>query len=255
VPAAPEIRRRIVVLALLVAAVVALAASDTVHGWIEQLSTLAAEMIAAYPRLGIAVFVVASILSAMLAFFSTALVVPVAIYAWGEGTTLALLWLSWFIGGCFSYAIGRTLGRRIAGWLIGAKTIEYYGSRLSAHAGFLTILLAQLALPSEVPGYVLGTLRYRFVVYLAALAIGELPYALGTVYLGESFLQREYGLLIAIGLTGIALSVLAFVHLHRRIERPAPDPAAHEGRVRFGQSSCASNGIRQRPRSGPALMP
>lgn len=226
----PQTRRRVAVLALLIALAVALAASDTVHGWIEQLLRLAADVIGAYPRLGVAVFVVASILSAMLAFFSTAIVVPVAIYAWGEAATTLLLWVSWLVGGCCSYAIGRTLGRRIAGWLISRETIDYYGSRLSAKAGFFTILLFQLALPSEVPGYVLGTLRYRFFVYLPALALGELPYAIGTVYLGESFLQRNYALLIAIGVAGIALSILAFIHLHRRIEGRTPSrrPRARE---------------------------
>lgn len=233
-PKISQTSRRVIVLVLAVALAVVLAASDTVHGFIERLLELAADVIAAYPRIGVGVFVVASILSAMLAFFSTAIVVPVAIYAWGEEATVVLLWASWLIGGCCSYFIGHTLGRRIAGWLVPAETIDYYGSRLSARAGFFTILLFQLALPSEVPGYVLGTLRYRFTVYLAALTIGELPFALGTVYLGESFLERNYGLLIVIGLAGIALSVLAFIHLQRRIETPEtpPGPVPNNPRTR-----------------------
>lgn len=237
-PSPPETRRRALALALLAALIIALAASDAVHGWIVSVSHAAANVISAHPLLGIAVFVGASILSAMVAFFSTAIVVPVAIYAWGEPATVLLLWLSWLVGGCFGYAIGRTLGRRVAGWLVSPRTLEHYGARLSARAGFFTILLFQLALPSEIPSYVLGTLRYRFVVYLGALALGELPFALGTVYLGESFLQRNFALLIAIGLAGVTLSVLALVHLHRRIDAPAREEPSASRAPRAGIAPC-----------------
>jgi uncharacterized membrane protein YdjX (TVP38/TMEM64 family) len=56
----------------------------------------------------------------------------------------------------------------------------------------------------------LGTLRYRFWPYLAALGIVELPYALGTVYLGASFLEREGIRLIFVGVVAILVSVLAY---------------------------------------------
>jgi uncharacterized membrane protein YdjX (TVP38/TMEM64 family) len=82
---------------------------------------------------------------------------------------------------------------------------------------FPTVLLFQLALPSEVPGYVLGTLRYPFWRYLAALAIAELPFAIGATYLGWSFLRGSYLLLLAAGAVGIALSALALHHFHARI--------------------------------------
>ena len=68
--------------------------------------------------LGKLVFVLVSALSAMLAFFSSAVVVPVAVYAWGNATTLALLWGAWLLGGIGSYVVGRTLGRRVAAWAI-----------------------------------------------------------------------------------------------------------------------------------------
>jgi hypothetical protein len=48
------------------------------------------------------------------------------------------------------------------------------------------------------------------------MSLGELPFAIGAVYLGESFLTRQYALLIAIGLTGIAFNWAMF----RRAGRP-----------------------------------
>jgi len=72
------------------------------------------------------------------------------------------------------------------------------------------VLLFQLAVPSEIPGYVLGLAGCRFRTYAAAMALGELPFAIGAVYLGESFLQRNYVLLLAIGISGAALSWMVF---------------------------------------------
>jgi uncharacterized membrane protein YdjX (TVP38/TMEM64 family) len=102
-------------------------------------------------------------------------------------------------------------------WFVSRERVEYYSKRISSEAGFFTVLLFQIALPSEIPGYVLGTVKYRFPVYLAVLAIAELPFAIGAVYLGEGFVTRNYLLLIGIGIAGITFSALAFHHLHRRL--------------------------------------
>jgi len=210
-------RRRIWILALLLAAATGLAASDATHAVLREGFEQARAIILAHATLGKLVFVLVSALSAMLAFFSSAVVVPVAVYAWGNATTLALLWGAWLLGGIGSYVVGRTLGRRVAAWAISPARLAYYAERIGDRAGFPMIVLFQLALPSEIPGYVLGTVRCRFGVYLAALALAELPFAIGAVYLGQSFVRGDYLLLVALGAAGIVLSAVAFRHLHRRI--------------------------------------
>ncbi|HEY0590369.1 MAG TPA: TVP38/TMEM64 family protein, partial [Thermoanaerobaculia bacterium] len=65
--------------------------------------------------------------------------------------------------------------------------------------------------------YVLGTLRYPFARYLAALAIAELPFAVGAIYLGWTFLRGSYILLLIAGTAGIAISAAALHHFHARI--------------------------------------
>jgi uncharacterized membrane protein YdjX (TVP38/TMEM64 family) len=79
------------------------------------------------------------------------------------------------------------------------------------------VLLLQLALPSEIPGYLLGLLRYRFWRYIAALALAELPYALATVYIGASFIERRTYALVAVGIAVAAFAGWALHTLHRRI--------------------------------------
>ena len=59
-------------------------------------------------------------LSAMLAFFSSVVVVPVASHQWGPVATVALLWMGWLLGGTMAYAIGRFLGSRVVRQVVSA---------------------------------------------------------------------------------------------------------------------------------------
>ncbi len=217
VVSAKQTRRRAIELAAVIVFAVALMALDPLHDAVAQILDRATALIAVHPLVGKLIFVVASALSAILAFFSSAIVVPAAVLAWGPRTTLLLLWVSWLAGGCCTYAIGRTLGGRIAAWLVSPDRLAYYANRVSRTASLGTVILFQIALPSEIPGYALGTVKYSFPRYLAALAIAELPYAVGAVYLGDSFVHRNYALLLAIGVAGIAASVATLRALHRRV--------------------------------------
>ena len=63
----------------------------------------------------------------------------------------------------------------------------------------------------------LGLLRYSFAKYVTALGLAELPYAIATVYLGVSFLERRTFLFVVLGIAVGALSLLAFRVLQRRL--------------------------------------
>lgn len=210
--------RRLVVLLLLVALLIVAAALDPVHDAISHALESARPIIRHHDVLGLALFVVLSATSAIVFFFSTAVIVPVAVYAWGKPTTILLLWGSWLLGAAVSYAIGRHPGRRLAKWVV-QRDVATYEKKISAKANFPLVLLFQLAVPSEIPGYVLGALRYHFGRYLGACAIAEALFAVGAVYLGDTFVRRQYVPLIAIAVGGVILSAAALYFLHKRIER------------------------------------
>lgn len=156
-----------------------------------------------------------SALSALLAFFSSAILVPAGIVAWGKGGTLVLLWLGWLLGGLTAYALARGLGRPAVSWLVSRQALARYEQRVTEHASFATALLVQLALPSELPGYLFGLARLPLRRYLPVLALAELPFALGAIYLGAGFLEQNVVVLLAVGAAGIVLSASAFHALHR----------------------------------------
>ena len=192
--------------------------SDDLHQALLKVLDAASKVIAERPVLGAVLFVVLSALSAMLAFVSSAVLVPVALYAWGETVCAVLLWLGWILGGATAYALGRWLGRPAVRWLLPTETLDRYEDRLSTETPIGLIVLLQLALPSEVPGYLLGLVRYPFWRYLLALALAELPYAVGTVYLGESFLERRLILVLALGAAGALFMFLAVRTLQKRLQ-------------------------------------
>ncbi|MDH3439175.1 MAG: VTT domain-containing protein [Gammaproteobacteria bacterium] len=208
--------RHILLLGILIGIAGLIAGTETLldmsHEIIEQVESV----ITGYPVLGKLLFVLLALASAMFAFFSSAILTPIGIYTWGPVETFVLLWIGWLLGGMISFAVGRYLGRSVVTVLLGESRLSSWETQVDRHTKFIHILLFQAAVPSEIPGYVLGILRYRFPLYLAALAITELPYALGTVFLGESFLKGDSMLFVAIGAGTILLSVIAF-QTHRRV--------------------------------------
>jgi uncharacterized membrane protein YdjX (TVP38/TMEM64 family) len=209
-------RRRFAVATIALVVAFGVAKSDAAFGLIERALDIAGDLIVRHPVWGLVAFVGLSALSAMLAFLSTAVLVPVGINVWGELGTMALLWSGWLIGGALAYTIGRYLGRRIVRLLMSREQLDHYEGSINERVGWPVVLLFQLALPSEVPGYLLGIIRYPFFRYLLALALAEIPFAAGAVYLGRSFLERNYLMMFGFGLAGIALMIGAVAAWHHR---------------------------------------
>jgi len=227
------LQRHLVSIGLLIFLAGLIAASDTLHGKSEAIIFWTENLIAQAPLLGMLAFVLLAMLSAMVAFFSSALLAPVAIYAWGKAGCFALLWCGWFLGGVASYCVGRFLGRSVASTIVGGDKIAAWEGQVSQHTRFIHILLFQAVVPSEVPGYILGVLRYRASLYLVALGITELPYAVATVYLGDSFLQGEGNVFILLGIGAVVLAAFV-VQIHRHLSRQFPqndrrDDSRHDG--------------------------
>jgi len=222
----PNMQRNLIVVGSVILAAGLITASDALHDGTTEIIAWMQGAISQAPLLGIVGFVILAMISAVLAFFSSAVLVPVAILAWGKPATLALLWLGWLLGGIASFCIGRFLGRSVAATLIGETKIAAWEEQFNRRAGFLHILLFQTAVPSEIPGYVLGILHYRFLFYLIALAVSELPYAVAVVYLGEFFLEGESFIFMVVGGAAVLLGTLTFL-VSRHTTRQGIDKLTH----------------------------
>jgi len=210
-------RRRAAGPALLLAGLIVATSLLPLHGWLVGLLPLAEDFIRAYPVAGVSAFVAYAAASAMLAFVSSALVVPVGVYVWGKAISLLLLLLGWVLGGMCTYTLGRFFGRPLVEAIATTATFQRYVRRFPHGPPFGLVVLFQLALPSEVPGYVLGLTRYDPRKFVAAVMLAELPYAAGAIYLGESFVERNIGALAGVGVAVVALSAFTAALLHRRL--------------------------------------
>jgi uncharacterized membrane protein YdjX (TVP38/TMEM64 family) len=208
--------RRAAVLLLLTILLATLALSDALHAALMQVLSAGEVIVARHPVLGAALFVVFTAASAMLAFVSAAVLLPVAVFTWGEATSILLLWCGWALGGACSYAVGRYLGREVVRWLTAEALLRRLEQRLGPSTPLGLVFLFQVALPSEIPGYVLGLVRYGFLRYMIVLSLVELVYAAAMVELGASFLERRTGAIFLVGTAVALLSVSAFSWLRKK---------------------------------------
>src|SRR6187402_945200 len=109
--------RRAAILALLTLALAALTTSTALHTALVDVLAVIDSVVAKHPVLGAVLFVVLAAISAMLAFVSVAVILPVAVFTWGEPLSILLLWIGWTLGGLCTYAVGRFLGRAAVNWL------------------------------------------------------------------------------------------------------------------------------------------
>jgi uncharacterized membrane protein YdjX (TVP38/TMEM64 family) len=220
-PMKPHVRSwaRPAVVVLVCASAALLLSVDEVYGSLQRALTAAEPLIAGHPYLGPVVFLLLAALSAVLAFFSSAVLLPAAVFTWGSTVTLGLLWLGWLFGGICTYALGRGL-HRPRGKAPGTPSqFDFYLRRIPGEVTFVMVLLLYLALPSEIPGYLCGYLGVRLRTYVAALALAELPYAVGAVLLGDGVVNRQIGWLVTVGLIGAGLGLYALRVLHRQLDQ------------------------------------
>ena len=150
----------------------------------------AKEVMSVNPVLGAVVFYLFAVVSAMLAFASSAALVPSANLVWGQAVTFLLLWGGWITGAAISFAIGR-LARPLLHWLGYEEVLKKYQQLLSTRMRFWVVLLFCFAVPSEIPGYLFGGIHYPFWKFLVAAAIAEGVYAVGLIVAGESLLSAN----------------------------------------------------------------
>jgi uncharacterized membrane protein YdjX (TVP38/TMEM64 family) len=186
-------KRTIVLAVALIATVVVLVLlsySESFRNLFESITLWAKDLMAANPVLGALVFFLFSMLSAMFAFASSVALVPPANLVWGKLITFLLLWGGWLAGAIVAYLIG-SLARPLLIRLGYKETLEKYQEYVSRRTRFWMVLLFCFAVPSEIPGYVMGGVHYSFWKFLAAMALTEGIYALGVVFAGESLMADK----------------------------------------------------------------
>lgn len=211
----PMLRR-----ALLAAAIVALAAllwaSASLQSAFIGALQFSKDYVESQPLVSRLAFVALAAFSAMMVLFSSIALVPVAVYAWGQGETLLLLTGGWFIGANLAYLIGRRLGRGVTLFFVPAATLDHYAQLLSVRMSVAEVALLKLALPSEMPSFALGIMRYPLRRFWPVLLASELPFALWAVYLSAALIENRFVPFVLVLLAGLAVAAVIGGRLLRR---------------------------------------
>jgi uncharacterized membrane protein YdjX (TVP38/TMEM64 family) len=171
--------------------------SPLFKNFVDKANDWATVIMNAHPVIGAAVFFLFAATSAMLAFTSSVVLVPPANLVWGKLITFLLLWGGWIAGAIAAFGIGN-VARPLLVRLGYQETLDEYQQFVSKRMKFWTAVLFCIAVPSEIPGYLFGGLRYPFLKFLGAIAIAESIYAFGIVIAGQSLVAAKPFTLLAI---------------------------------------------------------
>lgn len=178
------------------------------------------------PVSSVAVFVLFAAVSAMFSPFSSVPLVPPAILIWGGAATFFLILIGWLCGGIFTYLAGfYGINPVLKKFIDLDGKIRFYQEKLSRRAEFWLVMLFRLAMPAEIPGYVLGSARYNFGWYFFATLVSEVIFALATVYGSDALLEKRLGLLLALGLFMLAFFAGMLYLFSRALKRRRDNPS------------------------------
>jgi uncharacterized membrane protein YdjX (TVP38/TMEM64 family) len=207
-----------IVLVAIVSLVIALPYSATFKHYAGKAIDWAEAIMSGHPIAGATVFFLFAAISAMLAFTSSVVLVPPANLVFGKLITFLLLWGGWVAGAIAAFGIGK-VARPLLLRLGYQEKLEKYQQFVSKRMKFWTTVIFCMAVPSEIPGYLLGGLHYPFLKFLGAIALAESIYAFGIVIAGQSLVgAKPLPLLIMIAVLIIILFLARL--LLRRIKKP-----------------------------------
>lgn len=128
-----------------------------------------------------------------------------------------------------TYAAGRLSRGGVAGAGRINRMVERYGPRLRRNAFVAVVVLRLSFLPYDPINYLVGLLRVRWALFIAANTLGSLPGVIALVLAGASVRDIRQGLpmldpvvLVTIGL--LLLSVALAAALRNRASRSTPAP-------------------------------
>ncbi|RJQ14364.1 DedA family protein [Candidatus Parcubacteria bacterium] len=173
-----------------------------------------------YRIFGIAIVVFGATLSSMLAPFTIApILLPPAIVTHGAFITFLYFLSGWVLGGIISFYISRLWGRPALERLRLAHKVDYYEKLVPREHHFFVLLLFRLAMPSEIPGYILGLTNIGFLRYFWATLLAEIPIGLILVYAGGAFVEKEFitlAVLVGLAVFITVTTFLIFIHRTKR---------------------------------------
>jgi uncharacterized membrane protein YdjX (TVP38/TMEM64 family) len=129
--------------------------------------------------LGVAVFVVTSVLAVLMPMLTNLPLLPVAVLAWGPWWTATLLWLGWIVGASLSFWLARRARAAIVRRLPSVQRHAQIDRLIDPRHRIGSLVLLRMTFPVDVLSYALGLFSPRTTLAETALstALGAAPFA------------------------------------------------------------------------------
>lgn len=164
---------------------------------------------------GMAVYVLAGVVIALVSPMSIIPLIPIASALWGPLLTALLSVLIWTGEAALAFAIARYLGQPFVARLVDIRTISKYEKILGEKHIFWNIAFMRLALPIDLISYAIGLFTsIKLSLYIAASAAGIIPFAFLVTYASEAPLAFQ----IFVGLGLLALLYIGFKKVQKRAQ-------------------------------------
>lgn len=165
---------------------------------------------------GMAIYVLVSMVTIVLAPVATIPLIPIAASLWGGFITGLLNIFSWLVGSMIAFGIARIVGVRFVRKVVSLHRLEKIERMIPEKGMFGAIVFLRMVIPVDLLSYALGLFsQVRAGLYFWATLIGIIPFAFILAYAGR--IPFTYQLIAILVLVLLALPGLAIYLLIKRL--------------------------------------
>ncbi|MDF1614194.1 TVP38/TMEM64 family protein [Desulfurivibrio dismutans] len=165
---------------------------------------------------GMAIYVLVSMVTIVLAPVATIPLIPIAASLWGGFITGLLNIFSWLVGSMIAFGIARVVGVRFVRKVVSLERLEKIERMIPEKGMFGAIVFLRMVIPVDLLSYALGLFSLvRAGLYFWATLIGIIPFAFILAYAGR--IPFTYQFIALLVLVLLALPGLAIYHLIKRL--------------------------------------
>lgn len=187
---------------------------------VEQISTVngLVTYIRSYAIMAPLISLALTILQALFPFIPFLILCGAAGVVFGFWPGLFLIWVGTLTGASIKFFAARKLGYS---WVANRCKKDYLSQieRINGPRGFFVILVLRLLpyIPAPAVNILAGVSNIRFTVFLAASALGKLPFIIGYTYAGYSLVSsRQYMIVIYVTILLMVISYVLSVFVKKR---------------------------------------
>ena len=155
--------------------------------------------------LGMAVYLIITIIAIVIAPVSTMALLPLAANLWGTVITAILSIVGWTIGSLIAFVLARKYGVPLVKKFVSLEKINKIEKMIPKKNLFWSIVFLRITIPVDILSYALGLFsKIKTLPYLLATIIGTIPFAFIYSYLGK---MPFYYQIMAVILAGIVILI------------------------------------------------